>query len=522
VLSKEGTIMLTRREFLRVSAGGMAAMALSDCRSDAAETLNAPPLPADRTWLTLLTQGMEREYDYEAQVEGRLPAGLAGTLYRNGPGLFDRNGFGKWTLLDGDGMIRATSFADGKVRFRNRFIRTAKYLAEQSAGEFLYPTWTTPAPGFFANIPCIPTRSQAGITPVIKAGVLYAFDEVGGPYRVDPVTLDTNGEVDPYDGSPGTGPANYKAHTKTDARTGDWVLVGQRGRRNPQLHVVVKDSAGRQTRHVAYTGPRGSAYFHDFFWADPYVVFHLQPALLSPLPMLIGERTYADSLQWRPDQGSILFVVDTTGSQPPVALDVPASWMWHALNAWRSGNTIVADFVGYDAPDHFLGPDASFRAIMHGRDGVATARGTLRRMTIDLAAPRARVETIAAGHYEFPSVAQNRVGQPYRYGYVASQRAQQGWFHDGIARIDVTSGNVDAYHFGSGHYVGEPVFVPDPAARGDAGDDPGWLLAEVLEGASGTSFIAVFESSALEDGPVAKVHLRHALPFSFHGWWDAA
>ncbi|EEA01012.1 Carotenoid oxygenase [Burkholderia sp. H160] len=518
---KEGTIMLTRREFIRVSVGGMAAIALSD-RAEAAEKLNAPPLPADRTWLTLLTKGMDHEYDYEAQVEGRLPVGLAGTLYRNGPGLFERDGFVKRTILDGDGMIRATSFADGGAHFRNRFIRTAKYMAEQSAGEFLYPTWTTPAPGFFANVPCIPTRSQAGVTPVIKDGILYAFDEVGGPYRVDPVTLDTSGEVDPYDGSPGTGPTNYKAHTKTDAKTGDWVLVGQRGLRKPQLHVVVKDKAGRQTRHVAYDSPRSSAYFHDFFWADPYVVFHLQPALLSPLPMLIGERPYAESLHWRPEQGSVLFVVDTTGASPPVVLEVPAVWMWHALNASRSGNTIVADFVGYDAPDHFLGADASFRAIMQGRDGIANAPGTLRRLTIDLDARRASAETIAAGHYEFPIVPQQRVGQPYRYGYVASQRAQQGWFHDGVARIDVSSGAMNAFYFGDGHYVGEPVFVPDPAAQADTADDRGWLLAEVLDGTSGTSFIAVFEPRALEDGPVAKVHLRHPLPFSFHGWWDAA
>jgi len=32
--SKEGTIMLTRREFIRVTAGGMAAVALSDCTTE--------------------------------------------------------------------------------------------------------------------------------------------------------------------------------------------------------------------------------------------------------------------------------------------------------------------------------------------------------------------------------------------------------------------------------------------------------------------------------------------------------
>ena len=35
----------------------------------------------------------------------------------------------------------------GRARFRNRFVRTDKFLAEEKAGEFLRPTWTTRAPG---------------------------------------------------------------------------------------------------------------------------------------------------------------------------------------------------------------------------------------------------------------------------------------------------------------------------------------------------------------------------------------
>lgn len=516
--------MLTRRDSIRLIAASVPAVALSSCSSPAEETLREPPLPPDRKWLAKLGEGLPQEFSYSAEIEGRLPDGLAGTLYRNGPGLFDRGGFRKWNILDGDGMIRATTFSEGRAQFRNRFVRTKKYEAEQKAGVFLYPTWTTPAPGFFENIPCIPSRSQAGVTPVVKNGVLYAFDEVGAPYGLDPNSLNTDREIDPYEGVPETGPAGYKAHTKTDGRSGDWILVGQRGRMNPELHVVVKDRVGRQTRHAVGSSPRGSVYFHDFFWADPYVVFHLHPALLSPLPMLAGLRPFADSLQWRPDEGSLLFVVDTTGSKPPVSVEAPASWMWHALNAYTAGNVIVADFVGYDAPDHFLGPEASFRAIMQGRDGVAKAPGTLRRLTIDLLAKRTRLETIVAGRYEFPFIPQCRVGQRHRYGYVAAQCADQGWFHDGLARIDVDSGAQKSFHFGFGNYVGEPVFVPHSASVSDTDlqEDRGWLLAEVLEGKSETSFIAVFDAGQIEGGPLAKVRLRHHLPFSFHGWWEAA
>ena len=271
--------MLTRRDSLRLIGVSAPAVALGGGTTHAAEAPAAPPLPRDQKWLALLAQGLPEELDYGAEVEGRLPDGLSGTLYRNGPGLFERDGFRKRTILDGDGMIRATTFANGGARFRNRYVRTAKYNAEQKAGAFLYPTWTTPAPGFFENIPCIPSHSQAGITPVVKGDRLYAFDEVGPPWVLDPASLDTERALNPYEGESETGPASYKAHTKTDGRSGDWVLVGVRGRMNPDLHVVVKNHMGQQTRHLVHPSPRGAAYFHDFFWADPFVVYHLHPAL---------------------------------------------------------------------------------------------------------------------------------------------------------------------------------------------------------------------------------------------------
>ena len=39
------------------------------------------------------------------QLEGRLPADFAGTLYRNGPAWFERDGFRYEHWFDGDGMV---------------------------------------------------------------------------------------------------------------------------------------------------------------------------------------------------------------------------------------------------------------------------------------------------------------------------------------------------------------------------------------------------------------------------------
>ena len=86
----------------------------------------------------------------------------------------------------------------------------------------------------------------------------------------------------------------------------------------------MKDRAGRHKAQAVLPSPRGEAYFHDFFWAAPYAVFLLQPALLSPVPMVLGLRSYTDSLRWTPPAGGLLVVVDTSGKRTPLTLEVPA------------------------------------------------------------------------------------------------------------------------------------------------------------------------------------------------------
>src|SRR5882724_2736725 len=174
---------MNRRQTLSLLGASVATLALTRSTSGAAP--EASVLPVDERWLTRLAEGIVVDRtETTPTVEGLLPPELSGTLYRNGPGLFERDHYRKSTLLDGDGMIRAFTFADGRVRFRTRFVATEKFTREASANRFLFPTWTTPAPHFIHNLPEIPTKSQAGITAVVKNGVLYAFDEAGHPYKI--------------------------------------------------------------------------------------------------------------------------------------------------------------------------------------------------------------------------------------------------------------------------------------------------------------------------------------------------
>ena len=70
------------------------------------------------------------------QDRGELPRELNGTLYRNGPNpQFEAPG-AHWFV--GDGMLHAFHLENGRASYRNRWVRTPKWLAEHDAGRALF------------------------------------------------------------------------------------------------------------------------------------------------------------------------------------------------------------------------------------------------------------------------------------------------------------------------------------------------------------------------------------------------
>jgi all-trans-8'-apo-beta-carotenal 15,15'-oxygenase len=190
--------------------------------------------------------------------------------------------------------------------------------------------------------------------------------------------------------------------------------------------------------------------------------------------------------------------------------------MWHALNAFERDDEIIADFVAYDAPDHFTPHDALFYQLMQGRMGNAKEHGKLRRYRIDLSMGKLQEEIVDADTHEFPMVDPRVALRPHKVGFMSA--GGLGAVNTGVKRFDYESGRAQTYDFGEKAAVGEPVF----AAKPGRGENDGWLLTQVLDGASEKAFFALFDASSVEQGPIAKIWLSHHLPISFHGSWAAA
>lgn len=516
---------MTRKQFLKAAGLGAASLLAAPIAVEQIQQLMNSNHDYSQSFG--LARSLKQEHNYSPRIEGEIPRAIAGTLYRNGPGLFERNGYRKRNILDGDGMVQAFRFRNGQVDYRNRFVRTRKWLDEESAGKYLYNTWTTRRPGGMLKNAFLQGEfhGQAGVSVRVIDGHLFAFDESSRPYELDPVTLETiGGELD-FSVNFGNINTLFAAHSKVDGHTGEWIQFGLENGLKANIQLSIFDKHAKLKRSKRYELPIGT-YMHDFFVSENYIVFNLQPAQMSPLSFILGRESYAESLRWNGEKGSTFMVLHKSLQQPPIYLPSEAVWMWHSLNTFEVGDEIFCFFCGYDEPDHFIGQHAQTFDIMNvgatiASTDTAKSPGTLRLVRINPKTKSIHRETILqeGGHsFEFPVINEQFMTHRNRFGYLASG-SMMGAFHHQINRVNIYTGGRISYDFGAGHYCGEPIFIPESGAF--ASEESGWLVSLVFNEQSQKSFLALLRADRLSDGPLAKIHLEHHSPMSFHGHWYA-
>ena len=70
-------------------------------------------------------------------VIGQVPADLNGLYVRNGPNAFFPPEW-RYHAYDGDGMLHAVRFTNGRVSYRNRWVQTSALQEERAAGHSLW------------------------------------------------------------------------------------------------------------------------------------------------------------------------------------------------------------------------------------------------------------------------------------------------------------------------------------------------------------------------------------------------
>lgn len=139
----------------------------------------------------------ENTVDELEVIEGKVPEDLSGVYVRNGSNArFESKGLYHW--FDGDGMLHAPCFKDGIASYRNRLIRTSHFNTESEQQKALWPGYAMSRPD--PEAPCgggadFTLKDCSNTDAVWHNGALITtFYQAGIPYRVNPVTLDTEGQ----------------------------------------------------------------------------------------------------------------------------------------------------------------------------------------------------------------------------------------------------------------------------------------------------------------------------------------
>ena len=462
--------------------------------------LSGPFRPTFREW-TADQDGLK--------VIGEIPKDLHGVFIRNAHNQVHEP-LGIYHPFDGDGMLAAIHFEDGKASFRNRFVRTTGFLAEQAAGKSLWPGILEPdkaARRGWGNLGTM--KDNAGTDVISHGGKLLACMGSGSEaWRIDTRTLETLG-ADP-DWSrfvkDGVGP-----HFKVDTVTGDMMFFNF-PEHWPYMHYGVID---RNNKLVHFTpielpGPRWP---HDMGITRNYSIVHDLPLYFDPEAMKHGQH----KLTFNRDLPARFGVIPRFGEAKDVRwFEGTPCYILHLTNCYEDGDEVVMD--GCIMPDYKtlpLGESADVYKRITANLDKHNNKTLMHRWRFNLKTGQTHEEYLDDEVTEFPVCSNDFVAQPYRYSYNVLY-VPGHWLFAGLKRYDLLTGATQRFEYGPGRFGSEPQVARRPNAKAE---DDGYVISMVSDMNEDHSEVLIFDAANIAAGPLATVVLPERFTVGTHACW---
>lgn len=439
-------------------------------------------------------------------IEGSIPTDIDGVYLRNTENQLHQP-LGRYHPFDGDGMIHQIAFSGGRASYRNRFVRTRCFQAEQEARASLWGGLADPPalarrPGFGAH-GALKDSSSTDI--IVHAGkAVSTFYQCGEAYLLDPLTLEQLGSAGwaPIDG--------VSAHPKVDEATGE-LLFFNYSKHAPFMHfgVVGPDGRLKSYRPVPTPGPRLP---HDMAFTENY-------AILNDMPVFWDARLLERNIHAvRLHEGlpARFALVPRSGDGEIRWFEAAPTYVLHWLNAYEEGDEVILD--GYFQEDPTPQPKADappgFEHMMAYLDE-HSFRPKLHRWRFNLKDGTTREERLSDRILEFGMINSRFGGRKYRYAY--STTAKPGWFlFNGFVKTDLETGATTEFMLPEGVYASEAPFAP---RVGGVAEDDGYLVSFLIDERNGTSECVLIDAQRLEEGPVCRIRLPHKICSGTHSCW---
>ncbi|MBM4256107.1 MAG: apocarotenoid-15,15'-oxygenase [Deltaproteobacteria bacterium] len=441
-------------------------------------------------------------------IEGAIPADLDGIYLRNSQNPAQQP-LGIYFPFDGDGMIHQVDFRRGRADYRNRFVRTRGFQAEQEARHSLWrglcdrgrDMSERPGVGPFDLL------KDASSTDIkVHAGkALSMFYLCGEGYRLDPNTLETLGIEGwvPIDG--------LSAHSRVDENTGELMFFNY-SNRAPHMHYGVVDKHNRVLTYfpVQLPGPRMP---HDMAFTEHW-------SILNDLPLFtdaeaVARKSRKMTMHW--DVPSRFALVPRRGPADGIRwFEAAPTYVQHWVNAYEDGDEVILD--GYFQEDPLPKPPEGTSGglgNMLATIDLHLVKSRLQRWRFNLATGMTREERLDDRILEFGTFNQRHAGKKYRFAY--SCTFEPGWFlFKGWVKHDLQTGKSWEFKLPPGVYCSESPFAP---RLGAVEEDDGYVVSFLIDENTKTSECWVLDAKRIQDGPIARVALPHKISSGTHSCW---
>lgn len=510
--------MINRRQ---ITLGSVALSALASLPKRAVATDSTfasfhANLP-ERPWLRLYEGIHDADTGtHRCEVTGSWPRGLAGSLFRNGPGRMEMNGRRYQHWFDGDGLVqRWTVSGTGQVSHHARLVQTKKLMYDESRGELSrvgFGTHSDDAVGGFG-----PDALNVGNISVLpRNDELWALWEGGSAWRINRDSLATEGILKLSSESAGL---PFSAHPRVEPDGTIWNF----GYFSPMSSLVVWRLRPQEPEpRVWVLQQEPISMPHDFVVTANHLVLPLPP--LHYEPNHGATQSFLDSHTWHPERALEVLVMKKDDPTDRFVVELPAHWVFHYTNAWEdSAGTIRFEGIRFNDPSLMF--DA-FKAVMRGVAPSSAVTSQLTRYIVDTRKRTAHTDSLNQGAVacEFPVVDQ-RVATT-RHDWVTllthdgheSESLARGLFNS-VSRLNVTTGANGRFEYPLDEVPEEHVFVPK---TGSADENDGWLIGTSLDFMNRRTHLNVFELNGATPERVARATLPRLMPLGLHGKFVSA
>ncbi|MDZ4731620.1 MAG: carotenoid oxygenase family protein [Xanthomonadales bacterium] len=448
----------------------------------------------------------------DLQLIGDLPKDLQGIYLRNGPNpKFSPQGVHHW--FDGDGMLHGVEIADGKVSYRNRWVRTEGLAAEEAKGATIWPGLIDrPNRSLEKSWGADRYLKDCSNTDVVfhNGKAVTTFYQCGEPYLLDPHTLETLGRID----LKASGGRFMSAHNMVDEHTSEMMFFDY-ATVEPYMTYGVLDPAGKLSHFTAIELP-GARLPHSLAITEHYTILMDLPLFWDPELL----RNDAHKVTFYPDMPSRFGVLGRHAEGASIRwFEAEPCYIYHVINAWEEGDEVILDGCRLEHPEptqdtrrRFAGPYANLMAWMR-------LDATYHRWHFNLKTGECREQALNDLISEFPMINGRYLGRPSRYSYHVSFAPEETVLFDGLVRYDSVTGNIQQHHYPAGHYGSESPFAPRVGATAE---DDGYVLSFVSVPNEQRAELQVFDGSDISRGPLCRALIPQHIPSGFHACWIAS